>query len=198
MLILEPRGEHATAAAKEIIRSRWTADNALVVNIRPLFGLRANAAIELSSVAPSRRLMALTSTPTDRATDWITANWPMPPAISGIPQHRRSCHVRRDLLQQLQPFGAQIVFELREAGGIATWLSQAVKTYPEPTGSAAITNTTGMERVACNMASVPALPVARTTSGLRATSSAACLRVIAASPRGPTRLNLHVLAIGPT
>jgi len=39
-----------------------------------LSGLRANAVTARSVSAPSRRLIALTSTPTDGATDWMTEN----------------------------------------------------------------------------------------------------------------------------
>ena len=50
----------------------------LAVTIRPPFAVRANAATSRSISAASRTLIGLTSTPTDGATDWMTANWPVP------------------------------------------------------------------------------------------------------------------------
>jgi hypothetical protein len=52
--------------------------NALAVKIRPPFGTRANAAMVRSMSPASRMLIALTSTPTEGATDWMMANWPTP------------------------------------------------------------------------------------------------------------------------
>src|SRR5262249_33638055 len=60
--------------------------------------------------------------------------------------------------------------------------SARLSTYPAPTGSGTITNTTGMERVACSTGATPELPVATITSGARATNSAAYLRAMAGSP----------------
>src|SRR6516165_1191025 len=39
----------------------------------------------------------------------------------GIPKNRRSLHVWLDLLEQFQPFPAQTVFEIHEAGYVAAW-----------------------------------------------------------------------------
>ena len=64
--------------------------------------------------------------PTDGATDWMTANWPIPAGCGGIPKDRRSRHARRDLLEQFRPFRGQTVFELHEAGGIAARPRQAI------------------------------------------------------------------------
>src|SRR5262249_2266656 len=41
-------------------------------------------------------------------------------------KHRRSCHRRRDLLKKLDPFAAQVVFELHKASRVSARLSQAV------------------------------------------------------------------------
>src|SRR5262245_20099406 len=43
-----------------------------------------------------------------------------------IPKHRHPPHVRRELLEQLQPFAAQAVFKYDETSGVATWPCQAV------------------------------------------------------------------------
>jgi hypothetical protein len=57
-----------------------------------------------------------------------------------------------------------------------------LSTYPAPTGSVSITNTTGMVRVARSNGPAVALPFARITSGADATSSAACLRTSSSLP----------------
>jgi hypothetical protein len=49
-----------------------------------------------------------------------------PGSHGGIPNDCRSRHARRNLLEQLQPFSAQAVFEQKEAGGVATRARQAV------------------------------------------------------------------------
>src|SRR5262245_47347098 len=42
-----------------------------------------------------------------------------PGGYGGIPKHHRPRDGWRDLLEQLQPFRAQAVFELHESGGVA-------------------------------------------------------------------------------
>jgi hypothetical protein len=56
-------------AASAMMRSRWIADDALAVTIRPPFGERAKAVIARSISSASRKLTGLTSTPADVATD---------------------------------------------------------------------------------------------------------------------------------
>ena len=56
----------------------------------------------------------------------MTANWLVPDPKAGIPKDRRSRHTRRDLLEQLQPFPAQAVFERHETGGVAAGPRQAI------------------------------------------------------------------------
>src|SRR5215470_16099613 len=51
---------------------------ALPVTIRPPFGVPANAAMVRSISPASRMLTGLTSSPTDDATNWLIANWPIP------------------------------------------------------------------------------------------------------------------------
>jgi hypothetical protein len=43
-----------------------------------------------------------------------------------FPNDCRSRHARSNLLEQLQPFSAQAVFERKKAGGVATRARQAV------------------------------------------------------------------------
>ena len=50
-------------------------------------------AVTARSISPaSRTLTGLTSTPSDGATDWMTANWPIPAGYGGIPKDRRPRH----------------------------------------------------------------------------------------------------------
>ena len=81
-------------------------------------GSRANAATARSISPASRTSTGLTSIPSDGATAWITANWPIP-RCGWIPKDCRSRHARRDLLEQLQPFPAHAVFKLHKTGGVA-------------------------------------------------------------------------------
>jgi hypothetical protein len=53
----------------------------------------------------------------------MAANWPIPPETSAS-NDCRSRHARRDLLEQLQPFAAQAVFEREKAGNVAAWSRQ--------------------------------------------------------------------------
>src|SRR5262245_4006803 len=71
------------------------------------------------SISPvSRTSIALVSTLSDDATDWMTANWPMPDANVAA-RSTATRQARDDLLERFQPFGAYAVLELNEAGGIA-------------------------------------------------------------------------------
>ena len=54
-----------------------------------------DGALDLAGVAHVDRV---TSTLSDGATAWMTANWPVPRAYGGIPKDRRSRHAGRDLL----------------------------------------------------------------------------------------------------
>ena len=63
--------------------------------------------------AASRTSTGLNSTPNDGATAWMAAELADPGGDGGIPKDRRPRHAGRDLLEQLQPFPAQAVFELQ-------------------------------------------------------------------------------------
>ena len=134
-------------AASDVISSRWTAANALAVTIRPPFEERANAATARSISAASRTLIGLTSTPSDGATDWITANWPIPAGYGGIPKNRHSRHARRDLLEQFKPFSTQTVFKLNKAGNVSTRPRHALD-ETRADGIGTFTNTIGTVWVA--------------------------------------------------
>ena len=98
---------------------------ALAVTISPPFGARAKAATARSISGASRMLTGLTSTLSDGATAWMAATG-RSRRVGGIPKDRRSRHARRDLLEQLQPFPADAVFEIHETGGVAARPRQAV------------------------------------------------------------------------
>ena len=51
---------------------------------------------------------------------------PDPGGYGGIPKDRHARHVRRDLLEQLQPFPAKAEFEIHEPGGVAARPRQAI------------------------------------------------------------------------
>src|SRR5262249_9914388 len=82
--------------------------------ITPPFEPRAKAVMSRSISPTSRTLVGLASIPSDGAADWMA-----------IPKNGHSSHPRRDLLEPLQPFAAQAVFEHQEAGGIAARARQA-------------------------------------------------------------------------
>jgi hypothetical protein len=56
----------------------------------------------------------------------MAPNWPI---AAGLAESRRTGRARqpgRDLLEQLQPFSAQAVFEIHEAGNVAARPRQAI------------------------------------------------------------------------
>ena len=64
----------------------------------------------------------------------MAPNWPIPAAMAGIPKDRHSRHVRRDLLEQLQPFRAHAVFEIVKPVALPPGRAR-LATKPAPTGS---------------------------------------------------------------
>src|SRR5262249_39003774 len=44
----------------------------------------------------------------------------------GIPKHRHTSYVRRDLFEQFHPFSAHAVFEIRETGNVASRARKAL------------------------------------------------------------------------
>ena len=114
----------------------------------------------------------------------MAPNWRGAGRDGGIPKHRHSRHARRDLLEQLQPFPADAVFENAETGGVAARPRQAV----DEAGADRIgddVNTIGTVRVACSNGPNVGVPWVRMTSGASATNSAACLRMSVGIGRGP-------------
>ena len=121
--------------------------NALAATIMPPFEKRANAAMP-SSISDCFAHV-----------DWAhlhTEGWCYgldhgkladPGGYGGVPKDRRTRDPRCDLLEQLQPFPTQTVFELHKAGSVAAWAGK-LATNPEPTGSGTFPNTTGIVFVA--------------------------------------------------
>ena len=99
-----------------------------------------------------------------------------------IAKDRRARHARRDLLEQLQPFAAQAVFERMKPVALPPGRAR-LSTKPAPTGSVTITNTIGTVRVACSNGRDVPRQLARMTSGASATNSAAYLRMGRHRPR---------------
>ena len=142
---------------------------------------RAAKAATARSISPaSRTLTGLTSTLSDGATAWMAPNWARPEANGGIPKHRRARHVRRDLLEQLQPFPADAVFERHESSGVAARPRQAL----DEAGADRIDEDRETRSARCGSpaATAPTVepPCASMTSGASATNSAACLRMASA------------------
>ena len=84
-------------------------------------------------------------------------------AGAGIAQHADALDLRRDLLEQLEPFAGQVVFELRESGDVAARPRQA-DDMPAPTGSMVWAKTIGMVRVtSCSVPVELPMPPSRTS-----------------------------------
>ena len=99
--------------------SRWRAVSALDVTISPQFGGAGESSdgpLNLAGIAHVDRADLHADGRRHGLDDGELAD---SGAQGGIPKHRRSRHVRRDLLEQLKPFPGQAVFELDEAGGVA-------------------------------------------------------------------------------
>ena len=71
-------------------------------------------------------MTGLTSTPERRRHGLDGGKLAGAGALGGIPKDRRSRYVRRDLLEQFQPFPAHAVFDIHETGGVAARPRQAV------------------------------------------------------------------------
>ena len=120
-------------------------------------------------------LTGMTSTRSDGATAWITANWPAP-QLRGIAKNRHARHARRDLLKQLQPFPAMLNSKMHETGDIAARPRQTVdEARADRIGDGREHDRHGAGRLLNGPTA--AVPLARMTSGASAANSAACLRM---------------------
>ena len=147
--------------------------------------------------AASRTLTGLDSTPSDGATAWMAANWPIPAAMAGSRKTAARVTSGAIWLEQLQPFPAHAVFEHREAGGVAARPRQAVdETGADRIGDDREHDRHGAGRLQQRRHGRGA-STARMTSGASAANSAACLRMSSGIGRGPARVDPHVAADGP-
>ena len=134
------------------------------------------------SISPaSRTLIGLTSTPTDGATDWMTANWPIPAVMAGSRRTAARVTPGAICLSSSSHFALKLYSNSIKPVALPPGRAR-LSTKPAPTGSGTITNTIGTVRVACSNGPTTALPVARMTSGASATNSAAYLRMSSALP----------------
>src|SRR4029077_1389481 len=79
------------------------------------------------SISPASRIPnGLNTTPNDGAADSIAVNIPLSAAEAGSRKDPYSFHGGYNLFQQLQPFPAQAVFEIRKPGGVSAWVRQTV------------------------------------------------------------------------
>ena len=77
--------------------------------------------VERTDLHPERRRHGLNDAELGRAGGYV-----------GVPKDRHSCHAGCDLLEQLQPFSADAVFEKHETGGVA---ARPRQTVDEPAGN---------------------------------------------------------------
>ena len=165
-----------------MICSRWWRASALDVTSNPPVGERAKAAMASSISAASRIFMGLTSTPTDGATDWMTANWPIPEGTSA--SRRTAARVTPGAIC----FRTSSHFPLKLYSNCMNPVAlrpgrDRVSTNPLPTGSATLTKTIGTVRVARNRDPNAVVPEDTITSGASAAKSAACWRTASGWPR---------------
>jgi hypothetical protein len=109
-----------------MIKSRLTAVNVLAVTIKPPFDERANAVTARSISSASRTPTGHTSTPNDGAAAWITANWPIPEAMSGSRSTATRFSWGEMSLSSSSHFALMTYFEHDKSGGIAARLRKAI------------------------------------------------------------------------
>src|SRR5262245_16283379 len=133
----------------------------------------------------------LNCTPNDGATDWIAPS--CPPPETRVASRRTATRVTRGAIclrcsSHLPPMEYS-----KSSKPVMLPPGRArLSTKPPPTESATAANTTGTVRVTCCNSPKAELPLARMTSGARATNSAAYLRVRSVSPP-PQRLSIRML-----
>ena len=97
----------------------------LPVTIRPPFGSCAKAVMS-RSISPASRTSIGPQLDGVRLRHGLDgAELAGPGGDEGFPQHRDALHIRRDLLEQLQPFAADRIFEVGKAGDVAARPRQA-------------------------------------------------------------------------
>src|SRR5262249_7649025 len=133
------------------------------------------------SIDPARcTLTGLTSTPTDDATDWMTANWPVPEVSAASRNTAARITPGATCLSSSSHFALRLYSNCMKPVALPPGRDRLL-TKPAPTGSATLTNTIGTVRVSCSSCPNDRVPEERMTSGAEATSSAAYLRTLAGS-----------------
>ena len=101
------------------------------------------------SISPaSRTLIGLTSTPTDGATDWMAANWPIPAAMAGSRRTAARVTPGAISLSSSSHFPLKLYSNCMKPVALPPGRAR-LSTKPAPTGSVTFTNTIGTVRVAC-------------------------------------------------
>ena len=149
------------------------------------------------SISPaSRTSTGLNSTPNDGAAAWIRAELAAPGGYGRIPKDRRSRHAGRDLFEQLQPFPADAVFEIRETGGVAARPRQAIdKAGADRIGG--LRNTIGTVRVACCNGRHGRAASGQDDVRRERDQFGRVFANVVGFARGPAVVDPHVAAVGP-
>ena len=126
--------------------------------------------------------MGLTSKPTDGATDWITANWPIPEGTAASRRTAARVTSGAICLSTSNHLPLKLYSNCMNPVALPPGRDR-LSTNPLPTGSATLTKTIGTPRVACNSHPNDVVPEDTTTSGASAANSTACLRTASGCPR---------------
>jgi len=134
-------------AAREVINSTRVvvAVGALAVTISPPFGARAKPAMK-RSISPCT-LIGLASIPIEGATDWITANCPIPAVVVGSQMTATRFTLGAISLSSSGHLALRLYSNCTKPVALPPG-SARLSTMPEPTGSGTSANTIGMVRVA--------------------------------------------------
>ena len=120
------------------------------MTIRPPSAVRAQTPrCARSSLAASRTLIGHDLHAQRRRHGLDYRELPDPGGDGGVPKDRRARHARRDLLEQLQPFAAELYSNCMKPVALPPGRAR-LSTKPAPTGSGTMMNTIGMVRVACS------------------------------------------------
>src|SRR5215472_16090926 len=118
------------------------------------------------------RLTGLTSTPSEGATDWMTANWPMLAITDGSQRTAARVAAGAICFSSSSHFALKLYSNCRKPVEFPPGCDR-LSTKPDPTGSGTTTNTIGTVRVVLVNCSVATAPPDKITSGASAINSAA-------------------------
>src|SRR5215472_5253320 len=125
---------------------------AFAVTIIPPFDDCAKSAIAGSISADSRRLIGLTSMPIDGATDWMTANWPIPAATAGSRRTAACVTLGAISVSSSNHFPHKLYSNIIKPVALAPGFDR-LSTKPDPRGSGTMTNTMGVVSVSFSITS---------------------------------------------